>query len=349
MKLVVKIALGAAGLLLFAAYLREVDTGGMGAVFQRLGPWLPLVLLPYALVYGVDTWAWRCAFATAPAVNFGRLFRIRWAGEAVSNVVPSAYLGGEFVKIYLLGQRGASRKSATAAAVVSKSAQTLGQLVLIAAAGFVFWQLAPGQPGLRLALATICVGGFAALAAIFWLQRRGLLASLLGWTKRLSWQGQRFQRWRAAAAETDRVTGDFYRQQPGRFLAASGLYLGGWLLDTFEIFLFAWLAGHPISWPQALVVEAFTGIAKAVGWMAPGSIGVQESGIVFFGRLAGLPDSLCVAYALFRRGREACYALVGWAMLAIEEGGLAALRRRAVAGPDTESTANSIHPPVASS
>ena len=29
------------------------------------------------------------------SISFGTLFRIRWAGESLSNVVPSAYLGGE--------------------------------------------------------------------------------------------------------------------------------------------------------------------------------------------------------------------------------------------------------------
>ena len=116
-------------------------------------------------------------------------------------------------------------------------------------------------------------------------------------------------------------------------------YFAGWLLDTIEILVFSWLSGHPISWLQALVVEAFTGVAKAVGWFVPGSAGVQESGVVFFGRLAGLPDSLCVAYALFRRFRELGYAAVGWTLLWLEEGrGVLSGRLRAAAGETTPGT-----------
>lgn len=329
MRLCLKVVLVAAGLSIFIGYALQLDTSGLGEVFRRLGVWLPVVLIPYALVYATDTFAWRQAFSKDPPVSYGRLFRIRWAGEAVNNVIPSGYLGGEFVKVYLLTQRSTAATSATAAAVVSKSAQTLAQLLFISTAALVFWQIARQQPALRLALATLCLGGLVGLILLFWLQCRGLLASLVGWTARLSWQQTRTMHWRKAAAETDRVTRDFYRQHPRRFLASAGLYLTGWFLDTVEIFLFAWFAGSPISWPQALVVEAFAGIAKAVGWMVPGSVGIQESGIVFFGRLAGVSDPICLAYALFRRGRESGYALAGWALLAIEDGGFAALRRRA--------------------
>jgi hypothetical protein len=76
----------------------------------------------------------------------------------------------------------------------------------------------------------------------------------------------------------------------------------------------------PITWPQALCVEAFTGVAKAMGMWAPGSLGVQETGIVLLGRMAGLPDALSFTYALVRRAREVVFVLAGWALLYFEEG-----------------------------
>ena len=71
----------------------------------------------------------------------------------------------------------------------------------------------------------------------------------------------------------------------------------------------------PIAWPQAVVVEAFAGISKAFGMWVPGSLGIQESGIVLIGRLAGLPDTLSAAYALIRRARELIFAAVGIVLL----------------------------------
>ena len=86
-------------------------------------------------------------------------------------------------------------------------------------------------------------------------------------------------------------------------------------MDSFEIYLVAQLLGMPIAWSQAVVVEAFTGVAKALGMWIPGSLGVQESGIVLMGRLLGLPDTLTASYALIRRGRELVFAAAGLLLL----------------------------------
>jgi uncharacterized membrane protein YbhN (UPF0104 family) len=321
MKLFLRLVLLAAGVALFAAYASRLDLRGMGGVFRDLGGWLPALLLPFFVVYVVDAAAWSCAFARGAPTRFWRTFRIRWAGEAVSNVIPSGYLGGEVVKVHLLRRSGASGKEATSSTVVSKTAQSAAQLMFVAAGSLVFLRIAPDDPAWRFALGCFFVAALAALAAFFWLQTRGLFGTLLGaagWTR---WTRGWVARWRPVAEQTDAVTRHFYANHRGRFFGSTALYLLGWLLDTVEIFAFAWLSGSSISWPEALVIEAFTGIAKAVGWFIPGSAGIQESGIVWVGRIAGLPDPVCVAYALFRRGREFIYAAAGWGLLATEQGG----------------------------
>jgi uncharacterized membrane protein YbhN (UPF0104 family) len=326
MKVWLRVALAVAGLLFFVLYAGRVDARQLEAVFRELGGWLPLLLLPFLLVYLVDTAAWGRVLTPARSVSYWRLFRIRWAGEAVSNVIPSAYVGGEVVKIYLLRKGGIPTADATASTVVSKTAQSLAQIAFIGAASVVLLNRSPDQPGLSVAVGVILCGGVFLLVAALWLQRRGLFHALvrfLSWCRAPKrWVG----RLGAAAAGVDRVTREFYLGHPRRFLASGGLYLCGWLLDTVEIFAFAWLSGAPISWGQALVVEAFTGVAKALGWFVPGSAGIQETGIVVIGRMAGLGDPLCVGYALFRRARELVYALAGWLLLACEDGALAMVR-----------------------
>jgi uncharacterized membrane protein YbhN (UPF0104 family) len=95
-----------------------------------------------------------------------------------------------------------------------------------------------------------------------------------------------------------------------------------------EVLLVAHLVGIPVTWQEALAIEAFASVAKAIGAFAPGSIGVQESGIVVLFRLFGLPDVLGIAYAILRRGRELLYVIVGGALLLTEETSLSSLARR---------------------
>ena len=319
----------AAGLGLLGWYLSQLDWKAAGDAFRRLGWMAPLVLVPYFVVYMVDCLGWRLSFARNPPVPFWTLFRIRWSGEALNNVVPSAYIGGEALKVYLLRKRGVPASSGAASAVISKTAQTVGQLLFIVLASAIFLRLAGDQPGLRAGMSIVLAGGILAVAALFWAQRRGLLGMMMTLARVLHLKAGALESRRAKIEGIDRTILGFYRSHPRRFLASAGAYLCGWMLDTVEIMIVSRLLGMPVTWEQALCVEAFTGVAKALGMWSPGSVGVQESGIVLLGRMAGLPDALSFSYALIRRAREVAFVLGGWALLYIEEGRLMVWRNGA--------------------
>ncbi len=325
MKLTVRLALLAGGAALFAWYLQRVGLTEVAAALRRLGWSAPLVVVPYFVVYLIDTLGWRCSFPAPPGVGFAALWRIRWAGEAVNNVVPSAYVGGEAVKVLLLQQRGVPTDHSTSAAIVSKSAQTLAQLLFVCAAAVAFLQLAPHHPGLRTGLLVVLVGGLTAVLALFWIQRRGVFATVRQLTDRLRWNPRwllsRQERLRALDAT---ITG-FYRDHPRAFFASTSAYLAGWLLDTLEIYLVAHLLQQPLPWTGALVIEAFVGVAKVLGLWVPGALGVQESGLLLLGRALGLPEPFCLAYALIRRAREVVFVAIGWLFLSAEHASLGGL------------------------
>ena len=94
-----------------------------------------MVLLPFGLVYLLDTLGWRFAFGDegVPGVGFGTLARIRWAGESINTVLPSAYIGGEAVKVQLLHKRGVPRVHSASSVVAGKTAQVVAQVMFIAA------------------------------------------------------------------------------------------------------------------------------------------------------------------------------------------------------------------------
>ena len=93
----------------------------------------------------------------------------------------------------------------------------------------------------------------------------------------------------------------------------------------------------PLTWVEALAIESFTSVAKVVGIFAPGSIGVQESGIVLLFRIFGLPQALGIPYAIIRRGREVIYAIIGIIFLHLEHTSVRALERRVRAEAAVES------------
>jgi uncharacterized protein (TIRG00374 family) len=312
---ILRLTLLAAGVGAFAWYLGRAGLREVMEAFRKLGSFAPVVLIPYFLVYIVDAVGWRLTFPGAMPVRFPGFWRIRWIGEAVNNVIPSAYIGGEALKVYLLKQRGVDATTATTAAVVSKSAQTLAQLLFICTAAALFLRIAPEAPGLRQGIAVVLGGGLAAVGVLFWIQSRGVFGSVRRVTGCFGWKPQWLEARREGLERTDRTITGFYRDHRGRFLASTLAYLAGWLLDSTEIYLVSRLVGQPVTVAQALVVEAFVGVAKVMGMWVPGAMGVQEGGILLIGRTAALPEPLCLAYAVLRRAREVVFVAVGWLLL----------------------------------
>jgi uncharacterized protein (TIRG00374 family) len=297
-------------LALFGWYLAKLGPAKVFEEIARLGAWAPLILVPYFIVYLVDCLAWSQTLPPGK-VPFLARFRIRWAGESVNNLVPTAYVGGEAAKVLLLRPYGISAHDGAVAAVVSKTAQTVAQLFFIVGASAVFFHLAKDQPKLRLGILFILIGGMAAVGVLFWVQRIGLFRMFWALASAVPWKASALEKRKDRMLELDQTIFGFYRDQRARFYRSTFFYFCGWTLDTVEIYLVANLLGVPITWPQALVVEAFTGVAKAMGMWLPGSLGVQESGIVLMGKLVGLPDAFVAAYALIRRARELIFAGVG--------------------------------------
>ena len=98
------------GLGLFGWFIHRAGPGEILANMSRLGWLMPVVVMPYFLVYVLDAWGWHsCPLAAYATVRPGylTLFRVRWAAESINTVIPSAYVGGEALKVYsLLHKRG---------------------------------------------------------------------------------------------------------------------------------------------------------------------------------------------------------------------------------------------------
>src|SRR5262245_56704086 len=133
-----KILLTIIGVGVLVWFLSRANLAEIGRTLGGLGWQAPLIFVPYFVVYILDTAGWQCSFKQTPAVSLATLFRVRWAGEAVNNVLPSAYVGGEALKVYLLSKRGIPVAVGVPASLVSKTVQTIAQLFFIALAGLAF-------------------------------------------------------------------------------------------------------------------------------------------------------------------------------------------------------------------
>ena len=308
MKLALKLSIAALGLALFGWFVQRAGVGEIARAFSNLGWLAPVVVLPFGLVYLLDTLGWRFAFGEegVAGIGFGTLARIRWAGESINSVLPSAYIGGEAVKVQLLHKRGVPTLHSAASVVAGKTAQVVAQVAFIATGSVAGAANLPAESTARAGMLAITALATTIVALLFWLQQRGMFRTLAGVLP------VRALRRRAAHLRQldDRIF-EFYRKDRRHFVLSTAAYFGGWMADTLEILLVSYLLEMPIDFSQALAVEAFISVAKALGIFVPSALGVQESGIVFLCYMFGLPPALGVSYAIIRRGREVVYAAIG--------------------------------------
>jgi len=312
MKLALKLSVAALGLALFAWFVQRAGVGEIARAFSNLGWLAPVVLLPFGLVYLLDTLGWRFAFGDegVPGVGFGTLVRIRWAGESINTVLPSAYIGGEAAKVELLHKLGVSRVQSASSVVAGKTAQVFAQVAFIATGAIAGTTILPEQSPARLGMLCITVFATCIVLLLFRLQQRGMFRTLVTFLP-----VRALTRRAESLRQLDDRIFEFYRKDRRHFLLSTATYFAGWLADTLEILLVSHLLGMPIDFSHALAVEAFIGVAKALGIFVPGALGVQESGIVFLCYLFGLPPALGISYAIIRRGRDIVYALIGGVFL----------------------------------
>ena len=332
MKTRLRIVLLLAGLALFGWFIHHAGWERLRAAFTELGWWAPLALAPYAVVFTIDTIGWRFTFCGAAAVvRFVPFWFIRLAGEAVNNVIPSMYVGGEAAKVYLLHKRGVPVVTSTSASIRSKTAQSVAQSIFIAMGATVAaWQLPDSQQTAKVIFGVIAGGAFAFMAALFWLQRRGMTVTLLSAVRRLGFRLKWLDAREEKLRQLDRKIYGFYTEDRRSFYWCTGSYLAGWMFDIVEIMLVAHLLGFgaEVSWAHAFAIEAFISVARGFNTVVPGALGVQDFSVVGLFKLFGLPDELGLKYAIIRRGRDVVFAVLGWAFLYFDEATLRGFQKR---------------------
>ena len=82
--------------------------------------------------------------------------------------------------------------------------------------------------------------------------------------------------------------------------------------------------GHPLNLIHSFILESLSSGVRGAAFMVPGALGAQESGMVLFGALLGLPADLALAVSLTKRVRELALGLPGLAAWQWVEGPLTA-------------------------
>jgi uncharacterized membrane protein YbhN (UPF0104 family) len=309
------LALGAA-VLAGTVWAIGVDT--LVQDLRTIGWGLAAIVLVESLSVVLNTCGWALGFPSGERpVSAPRLLAARLAGDGVNYLTPSATIGGELLRLRLLGpQVPASLRLVSVS--VAKIGQSLAQAV------FILLGLAVVLPGLAVAQAWLgrtgaivaaCVAGAAAIGpwatfvwAVdrgFWTTIRGALRRVrLGWLLPASWAGP--------GRDLDATLA---RLGPWRAAASLGCFVAGWSIGAAEIYLILHWVGDMVDWRLALAVETGSVLIDGILFFVPAKIGTQEGGKVVLFAALGLNPARGLTVGIVRRIRELTYAGLGLAAL----------------------------------
>jgi uncharacterized membrane protein YbhN (UPF0104 family) len=305
------------GLLLLLVVVQEANVAEIWREVQKVGVLgVVTVLVLFTLSFWADVGSWHVILDCVPLnwVWSLRLFAIRTIGEAYNNITPTASIGGEPIKAWLLKSNYEIRfREASGSLVLAKTTIVIS-LVLYTAIGFL---LLLGHEKLAGDYKIIGAVGLAMLMLfsilfflVQWLKISTLVAHKLGNTR----FGQRLLGLIAFAEDLDAQFLRVYSQHRLRLLLSICLAFIAWLLLMVEIYCVMHLLGFPISWAEAWIIEAFVQTVRSAVFMIPAGIGAQEGAMFLLcSAITGNPASGLVL-ALVRRSRELLWIALGLAL-----------------------------------
>ncbi len=225
---------------------------------------------------------------------WGRMVR-----DAAANCLPFSQVGGFIFGARAMTLHGVEWHTATAATIVDVTAEFLAQIAFACIGLLILVLRAPGSNiagpvEIGIGLAVVACGLFV------WLQRGiGTVFVKLGGHI----AGNRFEdakeRVEILRAELGLVYG-----HTGRLVLGFAIHLLGWMATAIAGWIGFRALDVPLTFLDALAIEALLSAAAAVAFLVPVNAGVQEAGYAGLGVIFGVPPDVSIGVSLIRRGRD---------------------------------------------
>jgi len=244
-----------------------------------------------------------------------RAYWMRWIGESVSTLVPSAAVGGDLVRARLATISGSSVATAAGTVLVDLTLGVFTQAAFTLL-GVVLLVNVTGQKNFVGPTVIGTIVGVAAVCGFYFVQRLGMFRFLARMIARLANSPE----WHSLiqSGETlDETIRSLYARRHA-VIACCGWTILSLVLNSGEILIALWALNLHATIVNAIILQSMALTIRSVAFPIPGGLGVQESGYVLVGNLLGIPGEMAFALSLIARVRELGFGipgLIGWQLI----------------------------------
>jgi putative membrane protein len=256
----------------------------------------------------LDALAWWSLFPKSERLSLMETFWMRWIGESVSTLVPSASVGGDVVRARLAALRGAPIPTAAASVLVDITLGVFVQIVFTLL-GLGLIVAVTGRHGfVRPTLIGAVIGVFA-IVGFYVVQRLGIFRFIGRIISRLA----NAEDWHSlvhSGHSLDQAIRRLYARRRG-VIGCCAWTATSLILGSGEIWIAVHALGLRATLVNSVVLQSMVMTIRSAMFPVPGALGVQEGGYVLVGNLLGIPGDAAFALSLIARVRELILGIPG--------------------------------------
>jgi putative membrane protein len=301
--------LGLAGAALFTFLLIHQGASQVGMAVAAAG-WAIAAIVAYHFVVPVflDTLAWWVLFPKSDRLPLRKLFWMRWIGESVSTLVPSAAVGGDMVRARLAAINGVPVPVAAGSVLVDLTLGVFTQAVFTVL-GLVMLVAVTGQRNFIRPTLVGTLIGVVGVAGFYFVQRRGMFRFLAVVVARLA-NSPEWQSLVQSGETLDRTIRTLYARRRAVMMCCVWTIIS-LVAGSGEIWIALYALDLHATFVNALILQSMVLTIRSAAFAVPGGLGVQEGGYLFVGNLLGIPGDAAFALSLIARVRELAFGIPG--------------------------------------
>jgi putative membrane protein len=243
---------------------------------------------------------WRMLLTTAMHGSLRLCVWGRMVRDATGEFLPFSQVGGYVIGARAVTLGGVAAADATASTFADITTEFLAQLAFIGIGLVILSHKAPGNHllvpvGIGLSIAVVM--GF----GLVLVQRGGGASLVRKLVAKFSGNGGE-----GAGAKIERLQSSLnamYEDPIGLALAAV-FHLVCWFGTATASFVGFHALGVPLSFVDAICIEAMLHAIMALAFFIPGRVGVQEAAYTVLGGIFGIPPDIALSLSLLRRARD---------------------------------------------
>ena len=252
-----------------------------------------------------------------------KLYWMRWVGESVSTLVPSAAVGGDIVRARLAAIHGTPVATSAATVLVDLTLGVFTQAAFTLL-GVVLLVNTTGQRNFVGPTIIGIVVGVAAVGGFYFVQQLGMFRFLARMIAKLANSPEWHSLIQSGAALDETVRSLYGRRRA--VMACCGWTILSLILNSGEIWIAMWALNLHATFVNAVILQSMALTIRSAAFAVPAGLGVQEGGYMVVACLLGIASdpSKCgeVGFALsvIARVRELGFGIPGLIIWQLIEG-----------------------------